>query len=111
MTSTTLDYATPSTTRNPRRVTGLVIGALSLGLSTLSAMGSFNAAHSIRYPIGRDCFDMNGTTFWVYSPVLGGLALGGLLMCAKFGAGVVLARIGVIVAALMWLGSLVIYRP
>ena len=111
MTSTTLDYATPPAARKPRRVTGLIVGALSLGLSTLSSMGSFNAAHSIRYPIGRDCFDTNGTTFWVLSPVLGGLALGGLMLCGKFGAGIVLARIGVLVAALMWFGSLVVYRP
>ena len=106
--TTALDYARPSLRRPPNRWIGWPVALLSFGLSLHVAQSAIDSAYWLT---GRPVWWMCGLqaahivrAFWA-GPVYESFAVAGWVVCAKFGAGVPVARIGVLVGALCWLGS------
>src|SRR4051812_41976465 len=107
----TLDYASPPLAPSHRLPRGSLAAVISFALSMVVAVTSLLSAHSMRYPVGRDCFGSNESVFWMYDPLLALIAGWCLVLCARAGAGFRLCRVGLLVAALMWSGSLILIRP
>jgi hypothetical protein len=104
--TTALDYASPQLPKPPNKWVGWPLGVASFGISMFVATAAFSQAYSMRHYSGCGFgYGFLEQHFWVTDPLLEAFAGAGWVGCAKVGAGVGLCRVGVAVAALVWLGS------
>jgi hypothetical protein len=101
-----IDYSSPPPIKPPKRWLGWLLGSASFALSIYIAVCAFSQAYTIRYYSGCGFgYGVLERYFWSFDPLLEAFAIAGWVLCAKAGAGSALCRVGVGVAALVWIGS------
>jgi hypothetical protein len=86
---------------------GWAIGLLSFALSLHVAQSAINSAYWLTHSVWWMCGLQAGwyfQTFWD-GPMFESFAIAGWALCLKAGAGAGLARVGVAVGGICWIGS------